>query len=252
MKPPAGLGEFEKVVSNCAVGKYNRQRLRAAHASELDILTTQYALDIQKVEAAWNERLGREVAAAEMPFRRALWLLHGHQGIYGDDGEMQCAECQITDYKRDPARRVIDMAVKGVQEAVAAARTDNADHDWRRQMEAYGYDSVAKVMDLIAAASKINDRCPGCQGLTLFLGQGGLITCSRIGCKAIDLDMWLAAARREGTRSGVGIALAVIGMSHEAFRCLMKDGQQPSGQTFEDIFGDEERARAGGGTKEGA
>ena len=32
--------------------------------------------------------------------RRLLWLYHGHQGLYGDDGEMQCAECGL-DYKRD-------------------------------------------------------------------------------------------------------------------------------------------------------
>jgi hypothetical protein len=25
--------------------------------------------------------------------RELLWLNHGHTGMYGDDGEMQCAEC---------------------------------------------------------------------------------------------------------------------------------------------------------------
>lgn len=25
--------------------------------------------------------------------RRLLWQMHGHKGIYGDDGEMQCSEC---------------------------------------------------------------------------------------------------------------------------------------------------------------
>ena len=32
--------------------------------------------------------------------RRLLWLNHGHGNLYGDDGEMQCAECRL-DYKRD-------------------------------------------------------------------------------------------------------------------------------------------------------
>ena len=31
--------------------------------------------------------------------RKLLWSLHGHNGLYGDDGEMQCAEC-ILDFKR--------------------------------------------------------------------------------------------------------------------------------------------------------
>jgi len=34
--------------------------------------------------------------------RRLLWLSHGCQGLYGDDGEMQCNECRI-DFLRDSA-----------------------------------------------------------------------------------------------------------------------------------------------------
>jgi hypothetical protein len=30
---------------------------------------------------------------------RLLWLRHGHQGLYGDDGEMQCGVC-VLDFKR--------------------------------------------------------------------------------------------------------------------------------------------------------
>lgn len=33
--------------------------------------------------------------------RKLLWLRHGHQGLYGDDGEMQCGKClPHYDYKR--------------------------------------------------------------------------------------------------------------------------------------------------------
>ena len=36
--------------------------------------------------------------------RRMLWLDHGHTGMYGDDGEMQCSECEseygFWDWKR--------------------------------------------------------------------------------------------------------------------------------------------------------
>jgi hypothetical protein len=56
-----------------------------------------------KLEAAEarEEALAAEVAC----FRRCLWVGHGHRaGLYGDDGEMQCAACAPAwDYKRhDP------------------------------------------------------------------------------------------------------------------------------------------------------
>ena len=38
----------------------------------------------------------------ELILRRLLWLHHGHQGLYGDDGEMQCSECGGLDFKRHP------------------------------------------------------------------------------------------------------------------------------------------------------
>lgn len=37
--------------------------------------------------------------------RELLWLMHGHDGLYGDDGEMQCGTCKI-DFKRDSAERI--------------------------------------------------------------------------------------------------------------------------------------------------
>lgn len=33
--------------------------------------------------------------------REAMWLHHGHDGLYGDDGEMQCNRYPPTDFKRD-------------------------------------------------------------------------------------------------------------------------------------------------------
>lgn len=36
----------------------------------------------------------------DMKLRRTLWLRHGHLGLYGDDGEMQCSKCRL-DYLRD-------------------------------------------------------------------------------------------------------------------------------------------------------
>jgi hypothetical protein len=41
----------------------------------------------------------------ESELREMMWCGHGHEGIYGDDGEMQCGQCarfHCTDYKREP------------------------------------------------------------------------------------------------------------------------------------------------------
>jgi hypothetical protein len=53
----------------------------------------------------------------------------------------------------------------------------------------------------------------------------------------------VAAAKRDGMRSGIGFALATVGISHGTFRGMVEDGQQPSDCTFEELFGD---ARAEG------
>jgi hypothetical protein len=52
----------------------------------------------------YYSRLPRE----ERILRRLLWLRHGHDGLYGDDGEMQCARCRL-DFLRDSVE-VIDQA----------------------------------------------------------------------------------------------------------------------------------------------
>ena len=40
-------------------------------------------------------------------WREALWLRHGHEGLYGDDGEMQCGTC-VRDFKRDTPEQIVD------------------------------------------------------------------------------------------------------------------------------------------------
>lgn len=45
----------------------------------------------------------------ELELRKMMWLGHGHTWMYGDDGEMQCGECQsfgVVDYKREPLDKV--------------------------------------------------------------------------------------------------------------------------------------------------
>ena len=42
--------------------------------------------------------------------RMMLWMNHGHTGMYGDDGEMQCSQCMTEygffDWKRTPAKEI--------------------------------------------------------------------------------------------------------------------------------------------------
>ena len=41
--------------------------------------------------------------------RYALWIGHGHDGLYGDDGEMQCnTPPAYADFLRDPLTDLLD------------------------------------------------------------------------------------------------------------------------------------------------
>src|SRR3990170_4300361 len=57
--------------------------------------------------------------------RKWLWLNHGHQGQYGDDGEMQCAACLrygVVDYKRDALERLLGAAGKAISAELTLLR----------------------------------------------------------------------------------------------------------------------------------
>lgn len=83
--------------------------------------------------------LREDKARLELAYRKHLWLSHGHTGLYGDDGEMQCGACLSeggpVDYKRAPLqdienhiyemrmRKAIDAArklIKGAREMTRA------------------------------------------------------------------------------------------------------------------------------------
>lgn len=54
----------------------------------------------------------------EMEFRQRLWLGHGHTGVYGDDGEMQCARCAefgCMDYKRGGIEDVVNTCIRAIE-----------------------------------------------------------------------------------------------------------------------------------------
>lgn len=55
---------------------------------------------------------GWQPMETERRIRVYLWLSHGHKGVYGDDGEMQCGECLpfgAYDYKREPLGKLMDV-----------------------------------------------------------------------------------------------------------------------------------------------
>jgi len=68
--------------------------------------------DQRLAEAEAEKRYGsqRNYKQEAITFRRMLWLNHGHTGMYGDDGEMQCAECLreygFWDWKLTPAAEI--------------------------------------------------------------------------------------------------------------------------------------------------
>ena len=62
-----------------------------------------------------------------MELRKAIWLGHGHLGMYGDDGEMQCSECfriGAVDYKRASPHDVTEIVRHLAR--LAAAQTPGA------------------------------------------------------------------------------------------------------------------------------
>jgi hypothetical protein len=85
---------------------------------------------VPALAALLREREG----AAEMRFRESLWLGHGCDALYGDDGEMQCPRCGI-DFKRTPIAGPGGIAGRIKERKVAAAERSGAEasnHDARR------------------------------------------------------------------------------------------------------------------------
>lgn len=86
----------------------------------------------EEAAAKWRDELaaakvalqqaGEREQTTEQRLRQELWLNHGHDGLYGDDGEMQCGRClPVFDYKRAPLADVIAAADKARLERLAKA-----------------------------------------------------------------------------------------------------------------------------------
>jgi hypothetical protein len=84
----------------------------------------QVAADCIDAQQAEIDRLKAEV----LTIRKLLWVGHGHRGLYGDDGELQCAQCSPAyDYKNGRLEDVVRQAISVLTEQVAK---------WQRAVEA--------------------------------------------------------------------------------------------------------------------
>jgi hypothetical protein len=102
-----------------------RRRIQQAKASGAALRWSPVSPDelITLIEAAERAEL------IERKYRERLWLGHGHQGLYGDDGEMQCSLCHpFGDYKRDPIEK-LEASVAAAKLAQLKAAIPNGDID---------------------------------------------------------------------------------------------------------------------------
>lgn len=82
------------------------QALAALRRGEKELeLDKEYLERLSEASASEEFRLSQLVKEIEAKYRRQLWLSHGHTGLYGDDGEMQCGKCR-TDFKRSPLDQI--------------------------------------------------------------------------------------------------------------------------------------------------
>ena len=100
MKTVAGKDLFD-LLETCDTEKAELEgRLKAEQES-----VNELSLHCQELEGRLRE--AEEDAAI---LRKLLWMNHGHTGIYGDDGEMQCSECfrkfGFFDWKRTPIKEI--------------------------------------------------------------------------------------------------------------------------------------------------
>ena len=77
-----------------------------------------WAQDRRRIDALETQL--KQMGEDEQIFRQMLWMGHGHTGMYGDDGEMQCGECWkeygFWDWKRTPIGEIQNLILfKGMK-----------------------------------------------------------------------------------------------------------------------------------------
>jgi hypothetical protein len=111
-------------------------------------------------------------AEVAQELRHYLWLGHGHRGMYGDDGEMQCIECArfgLSDYKRKPLADVIRVAAaarRGVNLAALSAVAPPASESWIERQSRLENGAIVSVGGLVTALD--SDPPPQCSACNQF------------------------------------------------------------------------------------
>ncbi len=79
-----------------------------------------------------DEKACKEINRLEGKYRYYLWINHGHTGLYGDDGEMQCSDREhgVLDFKRHPLDLIEEklQAMNIKRLAVAVEKEVHCDH----------------------------------------------------------------------------------------------------------------------------
>lgn len=100
-----------------------------------------------------------EAIPTEADLREVLWRGHGHGGLYGDDGEMQCSACapRAGDYKRASLNVLVRSALAALQEALRASRAREAgltvERDRERDISTAQFIAITKARELLGAKS---------------------------------------------------------------------------------------------------
>lgn len=74
-------------------------------ARRIDRITAEYNRARKERDTAQKQLAQSQQENKEL--RKWLWLRHGHDALYGDDGEMQCGRC-VLDFKRQPVAEIAD------------------------------------------------------------------------------------------------------------------------------------------------
>ena len=98
----------ERLTASALAELEKRAGIKPAADAPIGEVTRGHALEQHAADASERTVTTPSPDTENMQLRRLLWLHHGHVGIYGDDGEMQCSQEHILDFKRDPIERLVE------------------------------------------------------------------------------------------------------------------------------------------------
>ena len=143
------------------------------------------------------EKAEKSAKDLEGEVRQMMWLGHGHMGMYGDDGEMQCSECSkfgMWDYKREPIGKV--------RETFLAAQMERASKPSDAKAAERNADLVRHQRSELHDAGLITDE-----------EYAALVADSQSGQRVARLEGYDAAVKA-AERKGMKRALSIIADTH--------------------------------------